>query len=647
MKRNHIKIIAVITVAMTVITNVKGQVSIPPPTTLPAGWAGAPACNVPGWSGTFVGNFAGSSNANANFNSAFGYRAGFANTGQGNSFFGYEAGHNSTTGASNLFIGAFSGLANTSGGSNTYVGTYCADNLLTGSNNTLVGAESGRGFSSGTGNCFVGYKVGYNSSTNTSSGNNNTFMGGTAGTGHISGDHNTYYGFAAGYFNQTGKFNTSLGSNSGCTNLNATTISRSNWTSIGYSSVTNSQNATAIGYYAMVGSSSDNSTAIGCSSIVSIPNGMQLGHGRDRNGALNNYKVGIGTDAPVGNFHVADMNLTATGSTDIRFEDLPVSTDIAGLVWNATTGRISRRSDFVFRTCSTSGFIPLWNSSGSLACSIIQQGSPLNCSGIATNAVAIGGAPLGCATPNGGNPTNMIFAVYGNSFSSGGNWTVSDKKFKTNIIQINNSLELVKKLKGFSYEYKVEEYKDYNFKSGKSLGFIAQEVKEVIPEAVMELSNGTLIINYDMIIPLLSEAIKDQQIEIETKNQELNLLKDEMSIVKQKQVEFENILSNCCSDYQAKTAASILNNDQPKLEQNSPNPFNQKTIIKYYIPLNTKLGFIKIYSLNGVELQSYEISNTGIGSIEINANTLSIGTYIYHLVLDNNYIDAKLMMLTK
>ena len=46
-------------------------------------------------------------------------------------------------------------------------------------------------------------------------------------------------------------------------------------------------------------------------------------------------------------------------------------------------------------------------------------------------------------------------------------------------------------------------------------GLIAQELQQVCPELVYENSNGLLSINYLEIIPILIEAIKEQQVEID------------------------------------------------------------------------------------------------------------------------------------
>ena len=51
--------------------------------------------------------------------------------------------------------------------------------------------------------------------------------------------------------------------------------------------------------------------------------------------------------------------------------------------------------------------------------------------------------------------------------------------------------------------------------TGKDVGVIAQEVQKVLPEVVTEREDGYLAVKYEKIIPLLIEAIKDQQKEIE------------------------------------------------------------------------------------------------------------------------------------
>lgn len=77
----------------------------------------------------------------------------------------------------------------------------------------------------------------------------------------------------------------------------------------------------------------------------------------------------------------------------------------------------------------------------------------------------------------------------------------SDERLKKNITPIENALEKTLKLQGVSYD-KIE--------SGeKSIGLIAQKVKEVLPEVVKEDNKGFHTLNYPNMIGLLVEAIKE------------------------------------------------------------------------------------------------------------------------------------------
>ena len=79
----------------------------------------------------------------------------------------------------------------------------------------------------------------------------------------------------------------------------------------------------------------------------------------------------------------------------------------------------------------------------------------------------------------------------------------SDKNLKNNIKELdtNNIIDCIN-----SYEF---EWNDKAERKGKGLGFLAQEVKEVLPHAVKENSNGYLGVDYIQFIPVLLKEIKD------------------------------------------------------------------------------------------------------------------------------------------
>jgi hypothetical protein len=70
-------------------------------------------------------------------------------------------------------------------------------------------------------------------------------------------------------------------------------------------------------------------------------------------------------------------------------------------------------------------------------------------------------------------------------------------------------------LRGVSYDWRQEEYPEKNFEHRRQIGFIAQEVKEVLPEVVSQDGEGYYSIGYSRIIPVLVEAIKEQQTKFE------------------------------------------------------------------------------------------------------------------------------------
>jgi hypothetical protein len=93
--------------------------------------------------------------------------------------------------------------------------------------------------------------------------------------------------------------------------------------------------------------------------------------------------------------------------------------------------------------------------------------------------------------------------------------TPSDISFKTNIVPIQGSLDKIQKLEPVSFTWKegVASNKLSNIKD--DLGFIAQQVQEVLPELVRQNDNGTLSLRERGIIPLLVGAIKELKAEID------------------------------------------------------------------------------------------------------------------------------------
>ncbi|MGN6568361.1 MAG: T9SS type A sorting domain-containing protein [Flavipsychrobacter sp.] len=100
---------------------------------------------------------------------------------------------------------------------------------------------------------------------------------------------------------------------------------------------------------------------------------------------------------------------------------------------------------------------------------------------------------------------------------------------------------------------------------------------------------------------------------------------------------------------QSKMLQSVGNLDNTNrtssIEQNTPNPFNGSTQIKYFISGLQPNTFISVTDINGRTLMTYPITGEGEGSITI--GNLAPGTYLYSLNVNGRVIDSKRMIMNK
>ena len=92
----------------------------------------------------------------------------------------------------------------------------------------------------------------------------------------------------------------------------------------------------------------------------------------------------------------------------------------------------------------------------------------------------------------------------------------SDQRFKDNIVPIEGPLAKVLSISGNTYTWN-----EQSGKEGNDVGVIAQEILEVLPEAVTTRDNGYLAVEYHKIVPLLVEAIKELSAKVESLEQKL------------------------------------------------------------------------------------------------------------------------------
>ena len=80
-------------------------------------------------------------------------------------------------------------------------------------------------------------------------------------------------------------------------------------------------------------------------------------------------------------------------------------------------------------------------------------------------------------------------------------------------------MDKISGLRGVEFEWRSEEYSNKNLDERRNLGLIAQEVENILPEAVYTDQGGYKSLDYASIVPLLIEAVK----ELKTQNEDLQL----------------------------------------------------------------------------------------------------------------------------
>ena len=99
----------------------------------------------------------------------------------------------------------------------------------------------------------------------------------------------------------------------------------------------------------------------------------------------------------------------------------------------------------------------------------------------------------------------------------------SDITLKNNIRPIESAIFKVKQISGVRFDWN-EKSSQIQQEQGHDIGLIAQEVEKVLPEIVITRDSGIKAVNYDGVIPLLVEAIKEQQSTIENLKDRINKL---------------------------------------------------------------------------------------------------------------------------
>jgi len=363
------------------------------------------------------------------------------------------------------------------GGDSTKIGTGSTTMGLGGGkytdfnpDNIFIGLNTGNSEFPGSGNVFIGNDVGTNASNSFYS----TFIGAYAGANATGGFRNTFVGYGCGQYNLDGYNNTFYGDYSGRNN------------STGY-------------YNNFFGKDS------GCNNTTGHSNSaFGYGAGYGANGAGYNYNSIFGTHA---------ARLLTTGSSNVIMGYYTAYRSTSG----SNNVYIGEKSGYENQTGTGNVFLGYnagYNETGSDRLYIDNSDTiyPLIYGKFDVSRMVV---IDGTATDN---PNNRKLFVYGEAGGTSAWYNDSDKRLKKNIETIDSALDKVMKLRGVSFEWNGSE----RYQKGKSIGFIAQEAIEVVPELVdYNEENDSYGMQYAPVTALLVQAVKEQNDEI-TELKEIN-----------------------------------------------------------------------------------------------------------------------------
>lgn len=162
--------------------------------------------------------------------------------------------------------------------------------------------------------------------------------------------------------------------------------------------------------------------------------------------------------------------------------------------------------------------------------------------------------------------------------------------------------------------------------SKKHYALSATQLAEVYPDLVYEKEDGSKMINYVGMIPLLVQSISE--------------LKAEIAELKGSNAKTRS--------YNSATGIDGLETiDVASLSQNCPNPFTTATNIEMQIPSDVSTALFCIYDMSGKQIKQITINERGKTTLNVASEGLSAGMYLYSLIIDGKVIDTRRMILTK
>ena len=282
-------------------------------------------------------------------------------------------------------------------------------------------------------------------------------------------------------------------------------------TAFGYNTTASGYSSTAMGWDTTA--SAIGSTAMGRDTTASGNYSTAMGRGTTASG---DYSTAIGYYTTASAIGSTAMGVGTTASGDYS----------TAMGWNTTaSGVYSVAMGYAFT--NPYGFSLGIGYSG-VGTSTTTPDILLNPSGNSWLNAGMGYVLVRTTTPFTGR--TEVFQVNGSGYASAWN-TPSDQRLKKNIATISGALDRVQKLRGVTYEWKDPER--HGGQTGRQMGFIAQEAKDVIPEVVSGGDDGEYAVAYGPVVALLVEAVKEQAAQNQRLEQRTRALEERLRALEQ------------------------------------------------------------------------------------------------------------------
>ncbi len=321
--------------------------------------------------------------------------------------------------------------------------------------------------------------------------------------------NNTFVGYNAGHFNTTGKFNTVNGANALYYNQTG-----SHHTAIGY---------LALYWTGFNGTTSSYNTAAGALALTNITTGIEnsaLGFQAGYSNTTGRWNTFIGSQA-ARDLQTGDNNvfighacrlLGTNGSNNVIVGDsaMLINNGSNNVVLGYGAGRNLQGSNNIILGFEAGS--DLTNVDNTLWIESSSSSIPLIYGDFVSNRVGIK-----CTNPQAALSVNGDIKAIGLIEMNQATTCFSDRRLKTNIVDLKELSKLVMKLRPVRYHWRKEAFPEIEFPEEQEIGFIAQEIEKILPGLVLTGEDGYKALDYSRMTVILTKAIQ----EIITENQQL------------------------------------------------------------------------------------------------------------------------------